>query len=330
MDQFIGRDCFLPTVIMFLGYGLAVASSTYCLSFFFSDHTMAQVRNVFILIDVRTIIISAYAFKLIKIFYSLQNVVLLINFFSGLILMVISFIMGLIKSTVSANSFLKNFFRLSPGFCYADGLASLALLRQGMKDKSSDAAFDWNVTGASICYLGVESICYFLFTLGLELLPSYKEWWSIKSFRRDGSPHLEPLLGSSAEKVALDFDEDSDVAMERNRVYPGGKVAVQSLTFSVQEGECFGFLGTNGAGKTTTLSMLSGEESATDGSAYIFGKSIRTNPKAARQQIGFCPRGGNKRKLSVAIAMIGDPPIVILDEPSTDHAYRCSKDALRV
>ncbi len=36
--------------------------------------------------------------------------------------------------------------------------------------------------------------------------------------------------------------------------------------------------------------------------------------------------GGNKRKLSVAIAMIGDPPIVILDEPSTgkygDHFCR--------
>ncbi|KAF4373359.1 hypothetical protein F8388_026190 [Cannabis sativa] len=43
----------------------------------------------------------------------------------------------------------------------------------------------------------------------------------------------------------------------------------------------------------------------------------------------FSLSGGNKRKLSVAIAMIGDPPIVILDEPSTDHAYRCSKDALR-
>lgn len=49
------------------------------------------------------------------------------------------------------------------------------------------------------------------------------------------------------------------------QVYPGekdqgSKVAVHSLTFSVQEGECFGFLGTNGAGKTTTLSMLSGME----------------------------------------------------------------------
>jgi ATP-binding cassette subfamily A (ABC1) protein 3 len=41
-------------------------------------------------------------------------------------------------------------------------------------------------------------------------------------------------------------------------MHHGSKVAVQSLTFSVQAGECFGFLGTNGAGKTTTLSMLSG------------------------------------------------------------------------
>lgn len=370
LDQFIGSGRFLPTVIMFLEYGLAVASSTYCLSFSFSDHTMAQ------------------------------NVVLLVNFFTGLILMVLSFIMGLIETTASANSFLKNFFRLSPGFCFADGLASLALLRQGMKDKSSNEAFDWNVTGASICYLGIESICYFLLTLGLEIFPSYKlnlatfkEWYA-KIFHRDGSsPHSEPLLGSSSEEMALDFDEDIDVRTERNRVlsgstensiiylqnlrkvYPvdksrGRKVAVHSLTFSVQEGECFGFLGTNGAGKTTTLSMLSGEESPTDGTAYIFGRDIGSNPKAARRHIGFCPQfdalleyltvqehlelyarikgvpdyqidhvvmekleefdllkhankpsfslsGGNKRKLSVAIAMIGDPPIVILDEPST-------------
>lgn len=51
---------------------------------------------------------------------------------------------------------LQNFFRLSPGFCFADGLASLALLRQGMKEGSGDNVFDWNVTGASICYLAAE------------------------------------------------------------------------------------------------------------------------------------------------------------------------------
>ena len=37
-------------------------------------------------------------------------------------------------------------------------------MRQGMKDRSSNAAFDWNVTGASICYLGVE-----VHTLSLSL-----------------------------------------------------------------------------------------------------------------------------------------------------------------
>ncbi|XWS56284.1 hypothetical protein CRYUN_Cryun09bG0072800 [Craigia yunnanensis] len=367
LDQFIGRG-FLPTIIMFLEYGLAIAASTYCLTFFFSDHTMAQ------------------------------NVVLLIHFFTGLILMVISFIMGLIKTTASANSFLKNFFRLSPGFCFADGLASLALLRQGMKDKSSDGVFDWDVTGASICYLGVEAICYFLLTLGLELLPTCKltpvrlmKWWRRNNFQGDASV-LEPFIKSSSE-TAVHLDEDIDVRTERHRVlsgsidntiiflrnlrkvYPGGnhchaKVAVDSLTFSVQAGECFGFLGTNGAGKTTTLSMLTGEESPTEGTAFIFGEDISSNPKAARHHIGYCPQfdalleyvtvqehlelyarikgvsdyrindvvmekmvefdllkhankpsytlsGGNKRKLSVAIAMIGDPPIVILDEPST-------------
>ncbi|KAK9181201.1 hypothetical protein WN944_024338 [Citrus x changshan-huyou] len=353
LDQFVGRDCLLPTVLIFLGYGLAIASSTYCLTFFFSDHTMAQ------------------------------NVVLLVHFFTGLILM--------------------NFFRLSPGFCFADGLASLALLRQGMKDKTSDGVFDWNVTSASICYLGCESICYFLLTLGLELLPSHKwtlmtikEWWKGTRHRLCNTPssYLEPLLQSSSESDTLDLNEDVDVQVERNRVlsgsvdnaiiylrnlrkvYPGGKrsdakVAVHSLTFSVQAGECFGFLGTNGAGKTTTLSMISGEEYPTDGTAFIFGKDIRSDPKAARRLIGYCPQfdalleyltvqehlelyarikgvaeyrmddvvmeklvefdllkhakkpsftlsGGNKRKLSVAIAMIGDPPIVILDEPSTE------------
>lgn len=50
----------------------------------------------------------------------------------------------------------QNFFRLSPGFCFADGLSSLALLRQDMKNGSGSRVFDWNVTGASLCYLAAE------------------------------------------------------------------------------------------------------------------------------------------------------------------------------
>lgn len=57
---------------------------------------------------------------------------------------------------------MQHFFRLSPGFCFADGLASMALLRQGMKDGSNDDILDWNVTGASLTYLGVEVKLFFL------------------------------------------------------------------------------------------------------------------------------------------------------------------------
>ena len=45
MDQFIGKGRFLATAIIFLEYGLAIASSTYCLTFFFLDHTVAQVEE---------------------------------------------------------------------------------------------------------------------------------------------------------------------------------------------------------------------------------------------------------------------------------------------
>ncbi|KAH9621199.1 hypothetical protein KSS87_008655 [Heliosperma pusillum] len=371
LDQFVGTGCLCATIMLFLEFGLAVASSTYCLTFFFSDHSLAQ------------------------------NVILLVHFFTGLILMVISFIMDVVETTAVANSYLKNVFRLSPGFCFADGLASLALLRQGMKDKSSHGVLDWNVTGASICYLAVESIFYFLLALGLEVVPPHKLflhviyccWERIKGFcSGNASDIVKPLLSLSPDAVSLDLDEDVDVAAERNRVlsgaadrailylrnlrkvYPGReqipKVAVQSLTFAVHEGECFGFLGTNGAGKTTTLSMISGEQYPSEGTAFIFGKDILSDTRAARRHIGYCPQfdallenltvkehlelyarikrvpnniieevvmekivafdllrhankpsfslsGGNKRKLSVAIAMIGDPPILILDEPST-------------
>ncbi|XP_060186206.1 ABC transporter A family member 1 isoform X3 [Lycium barbarum] len=285
LEQFIGKDSLIPTILLFLEYGLAIASSTYCLTFFFSEHSMAQ------------------------------NVVLLVQFFTGLILMVLSFIMGFINSTTHLNSLLKNFFRLSPGFCFADGLASLALLRQGMKNGSRDDVLDWNVTGASILYLAAEAIVYFLLTLGLEFLPQQKrslsrfhEWWKNlgKSRRTTSFGSSEPLLRASSGDATSELDEDVDVKAERDRVlsgstdnaviylrnlrkvYPGGKsqvpkAAVHSLTFSVQEGECFAFLGTNGAGKTTTLSMLSGEEYPSDGTAFIFGKDIRSDPKVARR-----------------------------------------------
>src|SRR6478752_1056257 len=65
------------------------------------------------------------------------------------------------------------------------------------------------------------------------------------------------------------------------------KRALKPLTFSVTEGEIFGYLGPNGAGKTTTLRLLMGLVDPTGGSCTILGGSI-TDP-AIRAQIGFLP-----------------------------------------
>ena len=51
----------------------------------------------------------------------------------------------------------------------------------------------------------------------------------------------------------------------------GAKKAVDSLTFTVNDGEILGFLGPNGAGKSTTMNMLTGYISSTSGKALING-----------------------------------------------------------
>jgi len=148
------------------------------------------------------------------------------------------------------------------------------------------------------------------------------------------------------------------------------KVAVNSISFALQPGEVFGFLGVNGAGKTTTLQILSGDTLPTSGTALMGGYDVINEQHLLRQLLGYCPQfdalldlltvkehielyarirgipenqvsdmvtqlinrldlskytnnlagklsGGNKRKLSVAVALIGNPPIIFLDEPST-------------
>lgn len=65
------------------------------------------------------------------------------------------------------------------------------------------------------------------------------------------------------------------------------KRALQPLTFSVTEGEIFGYLGPNGAGKTTTLRLLMGLVSPTGGTFKILGGAIED--PAIRSQIGFLP-----------------------------------------
>jgi len=69
----------------------------------------------------------------------------------------------------------------------------------------------------------------------------------------------------------------------------GDKMAVDDISFTVEEGEIVGFLGPNGAGKTTTMSILTGYLSSTSGSAQINGIDILEDPINAKRQIGYLP-----------------------------------------
>jgi ABC-2 type transport system ATP-binding protein len=66
-----------------------------------------------------------------------------------------------------------------------------------------------------------------------------------------------------------------------------GLVAVDNISFDIEQGEIFGLLGPNGAGKTTTLSMLATMLEPTSGSATVNGIDIRKDPDGVRRSIGI-------------------------------------------
>lgn len=147
----------------------------------------------------------------------------------------------------------------------------------------------------------------------------------------------------------------------------GGFSAVNDLSFSVPEGQVYGFLGQNGAGKSTTIRMLLTLISPTAGDIEIFGLDIRKHRKEILRQVGaiierpdlykylsglenlklFAAMSGvkvpekkfmeqldrvglaaradskvktysqgMKQRLGIAVALIHDPKLIILDEPT--------------
>jgi ABC-2 type transport system ATP-binding protein len=75
--------------------------------------------------------------------------------------------------------------------------------------------------------------------------------------------------------------------------YFGTLVALNDLSFSVGEGETFGFLGPNGAGKTTTIRLLTGISPPSGGVARIFGRDIVRETTQARKQMGIVHETSN-------------------------------------
>jgi ABC-2 type transport system ATP-binding protein len=69
----------------------------------------------------------------------------------------------------------------------------------------------------------------------------------------------------------------------------GGLTAVQGISFSLQPGDIFGFIGSNGAGKTTTIRMIATLLEPTAGTAILNNFDIRKDPMAVRRMIGYMP-----------------------------------------
>ncbi len=81
----------------------------------------------------------------------------------------------------------------------------------------------------------------------------------------------------------------SDISIKTNRLTRkfGDFTAVDEITFEVNKGEIFGFLGANGAGKTTAMRMLTGLLSPTDGEATVAGLDVYTDADAIKKKIGY-------------------------------------------
>ncbi len=63
--------------------------------------------------------------------------------------------------------------------------------------------------------------------------------------------------------------------------------AVDDVSFDVEEGEIFGYLGANGAGKSTTIRMLIGLLAPSSGSATVAGADVGRDPEAVKSSIGY-------------------------------------------
>jgi len=67
----------------------------------------------------------------------------------------------------------------------------------------------------------------------------------------------------------------------------GRFTAVNDVSFRVEKGEIFGFLGPNGSGKTTVIKMLTGLLPLSGGEAYVEGLDVRKDPESVRERIGY-------------------------------------------
>jgi ABC-2 type transport system ATP-binding protein len=96
--------------------------------------------------------------------------------------------------------------------------------------------------------------------------------------------------------------------------------ANDDVTFTVEEGEIFGYLGPNGAGKTTTIRTLIGLQAPTSGTATVLGADIRDESAlaSARQRVGYLPSNPQFDEHVTGTEML-DLHASIKDDPRRDE-----------
>lgn len=73
----------------------------------------------------------------------------------------------------------------------------------------------------------------------------------------------------------------------------GDLIAVDNVSFTVDQGDVFGFLGPNGAGKTTVMKMIQCVSPKTGGKLEVFGMDINTHPREIKKLLGVVPQESN-------------------------------------
>ena len=69
----------------------------------------------------------------------------------------------------------------------------------------------------------------------------------------------------------------------------GNKKALDDVSFNIEDGEIFAFIGHNGAGKTTLIKAIMGIHDFDEGDIFIDGKSIKKDPIACKKKMAFVP-----------------------------------------
>lgn len=87
---------------------------------------------------------------------------------------------------------------------------------------------------------------------------------------------------------------DAETAIEADGLTRqfGDFLAVDNVSFRIERGEIFGFLGSNGCGKTTTMKMLTGLLPSSAGKAWLFGQSVDANEIDLRKRVGYMSQIG--------------------------------------